>query len=124
MEERIYQFRYVFIETEVFKGRYGRMSDSERDRLYFDLMLGGGEPIKGLGGLKEIRCGPGGRYGQTGWEIVFADYFYPDIGHQGKRIFFLLVAFPIDISKKLSQEERETLKRLKAMADDYVESHY
>ncbi|MFX0204167.1 MAG: hypothetical protein ACFFCW_49345, partial [Candidatus Hodarchaeota archaeon] len=103
MEEHRCEVKYIFVETDAFRNSPSskRLSQSERKRLYFDLMLGQGKPIKGLGGLKEVRSGPGGSHGRTrtGWEVVFAEYVYPDVR---ARIFALLVKFPVGIQTTLT----------------------
>lgn len=121
MKERIYEFSYRFIETNIFNTNYGRISKSVRERLYFDLMLGGGEPIENTGGLKTIRCGIGGRYGRTGWEVVFADYIYPDIR---VHIYLLLTKLPLNIGDSLSEEQKSELQKLKEKADYYMGLYY
>ena len=115
MEERRYLFEIIFLETDVFAAD---ISESERERLYFDMMLGNGERIKGTGGLSRIRCGPCGHHGKKGREVVFAEYPYPDVQ---KRIFLLLNEFPLPIDRTLSKEEKKVLRQLKARADRGIE---
>lgn len=117
MSERKYTFEYVFLETEVFART---ISESERERLYFDLMRGKGEYITDTGGLKRIRYGPYGHRGRKGQEVVFAEYSYPDIR---KRIFLVLNQFPLPLDRTLSEEEKEILRQLKAKADRYIERY-
>lgn len=117
MKEYIYEFRYIFIETNNFNKDYGKIGKSERERLYFDLMLGRGEIIEDTGGLKKIRCGIAGDNGKEGWEVVFTDYVFPDIR---VRIYLLLVKFPLDIKRSLSQKQKKELRKLKEEADYYV----
>jgi len=121
MKEHSYVFRYIFIETDIFNEDYGTISESERERLYFDLMLGAGEFIENTGGLKKTRCGIGGRHGKTGWQVVFADYAYPD---KSVHIFILLLKFPLNLGHDLSRKERSELRKLKEKADYYVGLYY
>ncbi len=115
MDERRYLLEIIFLETEVFARS---VSESERERLYFDLMRGNGEYIPDTGGLKQIRCGPYGHHGKKGREVVYAEYAYPDVQ---RRIFLLLNEFPLPSDTTLSDEESEELRRLKAKADRYIE---
>jgi hypothetical protein len=123
MNERKYAWEYVFIETKVFARDYGIISESEGERLDFDLMQGNGEQIPDCGGLKRIRCGPGGYLGKSneGWEVVFAEYTYADIQ---KRFFWLLFKSPLTQETALAEQDREALRRLKARADHCMEFHY
>jgi hypothetical protein len=84
-------------------------------------MIGRGEFIADTGGLKEIRCGIAGVNGKEGWDVVFADYNYPEIK---VRIYFLLVKFPIDAISKLSQEQKRKLRMIKEKLDEYVDLYY
>ena len=113
--ERRYTLECVFVETKVLSRG---ISESERERLYFDLMRGRGKYIPGTRGLKRIRCGPYGCHGRKGHEVVFAEYRYPDIG---KRIFLLLVKFSPPVDSTLTKEEKKVLRPLKAKADRYIE---
>ncbi len=123
MKKRIYEFKYIFIETNTFNKNSGKISESVRDRLYFDLILGRGEFIEGTGGLKEIQCGIGGADGKTGWDLVFADYNYPEIK---EHIYFLLAKFPINITNGviLSQEQKTKLRMIKEKLDEFVDRYY
>ena len=121
MEEREYKFKYIFIETNIFNDDYGKISESERERLYFDLTLGRGEIIEDTGGLKKVRCGIAGDNGKEGWEVVFADYVFPDIR---VRIYILLVKFPLNLRRSLNQRLRKELRKLKGDADYYIEHYY
>lgn len=112
---RRYASENIFIETEVLAQA---ISESERERLYFDLLRGNGEYIEDAAGLKTVRCGPYGHYGKEGREVVFAEYPYPDIK---KRIFLLLNEFPLSFDRALTEEEKGELHRLKAKADRYIE---
>ncbi|MBM4025560.1 MAG: hypothetical protein FJ280_09155 [Planctomycetes bacterium] len=123
MSERRYAWDYIFIETKLFARDYGMVSESERERLDFDLMQGKGEQIPGTGGLKRIRCGPAGYLGrsQEGWEVVFAEYTYADIQ---KRLFWLLFKFPLTLDTALTEQDKEALRRLKARADYCMGLYY
>lgn len=121
MEEREYKFKYKFIETNAFNKDYGKISESERERLYFDLMLGHGEIIEDTGGLKKVRCGIAGDNGKKGWEVVFSDYVFPDIR---VRIDLLLVKFPLNTRRSLSQKLKTELRKLKEDADYYIGCYY
>jgi hypothetical protein len=115
MDERRYQLEIFFLETEALRRT---ISESERERLYFDLILGGGEYIAGTGRLERIRCGSCGHRGRKGREVVFAEYRYPV---RKKWIFLLLNEFPLPSGRRLSKEEKKVLRQLKAKADRYVE---
>ena len=109
-----------FIEARSFdvETKYGKISDSDRERLEFDIMLGRGEVITGTGGLKQIRCGLGGCYGKKhGWQVVFADY--PEYS-----VTFLLIRFPDKYIKGLSRYELKKLKEAKKSIDLLVELKY
>jgi hypothetical protein len=123
MSERKYSWEYIFVETKVFAQDYGAVSESERERLDFDLMQGNGENIPDTGGLKRIRCGPAGYLGRlrTGWEVVFAEYTYADIR---KRFFWLLFKLPLTLDTALTKQDKDALRRLKAKADHCMELHY
>jgi hypothetical protein len=123
MKERKYVLEYIVIETDVFARDHGTLSQSERERLYFDLMQGNGEIVPETGGLKRIRCGLGGYLGTSkeGWEVVFADYTYADIQ---KRFFWLLFKSPPTLDKTLSEPDREELRQLKARADHCMSLYY
>jgi hypothetical protein len=123
MDERKYSWEYVFIETEVFAHDYGTISESERERLVFDLMQGNGEHIPNTGGLKRIRCGSGGHLGRSdeGWEVVFAEYTYADIQ---KRFFWLLFKSPLTLDTTLTEQDKEALRHLKVRANHCMELHY
>ena len=45
MSERKYSWEYIFVETELFARDYGTISESDCERLDFDLMQGYGEHI-------------------------------------------------------------------------------
>jgi len=110
----------TFFEARSFdvKTKYGKISDSDRERLEFDIMLGRGEVIAGTGGLKQIRCGLGGCYRKKhGWQVVFADY--PEYS-----ITFLLIRFPDKHIKALSRYELKKLKEAKKRIDSLVELKY
>ena len=121
MRESERQFRYIFIETENFGRRGGHLSESERQRLYFDLMLGHGETIASTGGLKKMICGKAGLHTRSGRHIVFAEYSYRDVN---TRFFLLLARFPESVVQNLSEAERKQLKKLKQEADYYIEQRY
>jgi hypothetical protein len=123
MSERKYSWEYILIETKIFAQDYGTVSESERERLDFDLMQGNGEHIPDTGGLKRIRCGPAGYLGrsQEGWEVVFAEYTYADVQ---KRFFWLLLKFPLTLDTALTEQDKEALRRLKSKADHCMELHY
>ncbi len=97
------------------------MSESERQRLYFDLMLEHGETIANTGGLKKTICGKAGSHTRSGRHIVFAEYSYPDVN---TRFFLLLARFPESVVQNLSEAERRQLKKLKQKADYYIEQRY
>ena len=110
----------IFFEARSFdvETKYGKISDSDRERLEFDIMLGRGEVITGTGGLKQIRCGLGGCYGKKhGWQVVFADY--PKYS-----ITFLLIRFPDKHKKSLSRYELKKLKEAKKQLDLLVDLKY
>ena len=115
MEDRRCLLEVIFVETGIFARG---ISESERERLYFDLMRGRGKYIPDTRGLKKIRCGPYGCHGRKGHEVVFAEYRYPDIG---KWIFLLLVKFSPPVDSTLTKEEKRVLRPLKAKADRYIE---
>ena len=123
MSEHKYTWEYVFIATRVFTQGHGAMSESERQRLEFDLMQGNGDLIADTGGLKAIRCGPAGHLGRSnrGWVVVFAEYTYADIR---KRFFWLLFKLPLTLDTALTEEDKEELRRLKARADQRMGLHY
>ena len=124
MSERKYSWEYVFIETKVFAQDYGTISESERERLDFDLMQGNGESIPDTGGLKRIRCGPGGYLGRSheGWEVVFAEYTYADL--QQAILLAAIQAAPLTLDTTLTEEDKEALRRLKTKADHCMERYY
>jgi ferric iron reductase protein FhuF len=121
MRESERQFRYIFIETDNFSSKGGHLSESARQRLYFDLMLGHGEIIANTGGLKRMTCGRAGSHTRSGRRIVFAEYSYPDVN---TRFFLLLARFPENVVQNLSEAERRQLKTLKQNADYYIEQRY
>ncbi len=111
-----------FIEARSFdvETKYGKISDSDRERLEFDIMLGRGEVIAGTGGLKQIRCGLGGCYGKKhGWQVVFASYYYPEYS-----VTFLLIRFPDKYIKDLSRYELKKLKEAKKRIDLLMDLKY
>jgi hypothetical protein len=112
---------HIFIETDAFATKPCKISESVRERLYFDLMLGRGTIIEDTGGLKEFRCGSGAPDGKGYWDVVFADYNCPATR---VCVYFLLVKFPNDVIKKLSQEQKDKLRILKGKVDEYVLRHY
>ena len=110
----------AFFEARSFdaKTKFGKISDSDRERLEFDITLGRGEVITGTGGLKQIRCGLGGCYGKKhGWQVVFADY--PEYS-----VTFLLIRFPDKHIKGLSRYELKKLKEAKKRIDLLVDLKY
>ena len=121
MEERGYKFKYRFMETTAFRKDYGRISESERQRLHFDLMLGRGEIIEDTGCLKKVRCGIAGDDGKEGWEVVFADFTYPDIG---VKLYLLLLKYPLRKKRYLSSEMRNELRKLKEKVDYFIGCYY
>jgi len=84
-------------------------------------MIGRGELMENTGGLKEIRCGIAGADGKEGWDVVFADYNYPEMK---EHLYFLLIKFPIDFIKTLNQEEKRKLRMIKEKLDEDVENYY
>lgn len=58
LERKFYEARTFSKETKA-----GKINDTDRERLEFDIMLGYGDVIVGSGGLKQIRCGLGGCHG-------------------------------------------------------------
>ena len=123
MSERKYFWEYVFVETGLFARDYGTISESDRERLDFDLMQGYGEQIPDTGGLRRIRCGAAGYLGRSekGWEVVFAEYTYADIR---KRFFWLLFKLPLTIDTALTEDDKEALRHLKAKADHRMELYF
>jgi len=123
MDQRVYTWEYVFIETEIFTRGHGTISQSERARLDFDLMQGHGENILDTGGLRRIRCGPGGYLGRSeeGWEVVFAKYTYADIQ---KRFFWLLFKTPLTLDATLTEQDTDALRHLKERADYCMDLRY
>jgi hypothetical protein len=117
VDERTYLLEVIFLETEVFALT---ITESERERLYFDLVQGNGESIEDTGGLKRIRYGPYGHHGRKGCEAVFAEYSCPDLR---KRIFLLLNEFPLPLDRTLNEQERKELRQLKAKADRFIERY-
>jgi hypothetical protein len=120
MEERRDSVSCVFVETDAFSTKHGKVSESVREDLYFYLMLGRGEPIEGTGGLKEIRLESGDPDGKK-WDVVFAAYNYPA---KKERIYFLLVKLPKNVIKNLNQEQKRKLMILKEKVDEYVRRYY
>jgi len=111
---------HTFVEPRSFdeETKYGKISNSDRERLEFDIMLGRGKVITGSGGLKQIRCGLGGCYGKKhGWQVVFADY--PEYS-----VTFLLIRFPDKYIKGLSRYELKKLKEAKKRIDLLMDSKY
>lgn len=111
---------HEFIEASSFskKSKFGKIRESDRERLEFDIMLGKGDVIPGTGGLKQIRCGLGGCYGATNaWQVVFADY--PEYS-----ITFLLIRFPGKYKQTLTAGESTELKKIKRRLDRLMGKHY
>jgi hypothetical protein len=121
MKESERQFRYIFIETDNFSNKGGHISESQRQRLYFDLMLGNSELMPNTGGLKKIVCGVGGVYAKDGLHVVLAEYAYPDVG---ARFFLLLAKFSEKVTKDLSVSQEKELRKLKQKADYYIGQRY
>ncbi len=123
MSERRYSWEYIVHETMGFVYHHGAISESERARLDFDLMQGNGAQIADTGGLRTIRCGPGGHRGtsKNAWEVVFAEYTYSDIR---KRIFVLLDKCPVPLRQTLDEEEKEALRQSKTKLDELIGRYY
>jgi hypothetical protein len=123
VSERRYAWEYIFVESKAFAHQHGAISESNRQRLYFDLAQGNGDPIVGTGGLKRIRCGPGGHRGTSteAWEAVFAEYQYPDIQ---KRVYMLIDKCPMTLRGHLNDEEKQELRQFKVRLDDLVGRYY
>lgn len=123
MSERRQLWEYIFIETRVFVQDQGTISETDRERLYFDLTQGGGEHIPDTGGLKRIRCGLGGHLGtsKSGWEVVFADYPYSD---KRKRVFVLVDKCRLTRHRTLNEEQKKELRRFKARLDQLMGDYY
>lgn len=123
MSERRYSWEYIFIESRVFAQNHGTVSEPDRERLYFDLAQGNGDPIPGTGGPKRIRCGLGGHRGtsEDAWEVVFAEYTFSDIQ---KRVFTLVDKCPLALRRTLGEEEKEEWRQYKERLDECVGRYY
>jgi hypothetical protein len=123
MSERRYSWKYIVVETKAFVQAHGALSESERDRLDFDLMQGNGDYIPATGGLKRIRCGLGGHRGtsENAWEVVFAEYTYSDIR---RRVFVLLDKCPLALRRTLGEQEKKELRQFKERLDDLMGRYY
>jgi hypothetical protein len=123
MSVRKYSWEYIFIESKVFVQNHGPISKPDRERLYFDLAQGNGDPIPRTGGLKRIRCGLGGHRGtsENAWEVVFAEYVYSDIR---KRVFMLVDRCPLALRGDLSEEEEEKWRQHKEKLDELMGHYY
>lgn len=110
--------KFFYSRTFLRETKYGKITESENERLEFDILQGLGDEIPGTGGLKQIRCGLGGHFGKTeGWQVVFADY--PQYS-----IVFMLVSFPDKHKKHLSRSEIKELKEIKKKLDHMVRLKY
>ena len=89
------------------------VSDEQIQDMEQSIMAGGGDPIKGTGGLKKIRCGAEGRGKRGGVRIVFADY-----PRHGKT--HLVTAWSKGDKETLSKSDRNALKQVKKDLDKAV----
>jgi hypothetical protein len=91
------------------------VSDEAVRAMQLQIMQGGGDMIRGTGGLCKIRCAAAGRGKSGGVRIIFADY--PEIG-----LCLLVAAFAKNVRENLDQAEQNDLAKLKAALDRKLKS--
>ena len=93
--------------------KVARVSDDSVRAMQRDILQGGGDVVKGTGGLRKIRCAAQGRGKRGGVRVLFADY--PGVG-----VCLLLAAFAKNVQENLTPGQRKELAALKARLDAHM----
>jgi hypothetical protein len=98
----------VFLETQAFTARIGRLLSSEEYRALQAYLLrepGAGDVIAGSGGLRKLRWGKAGRGKRGGIRVIY-------FRHSASRQILMLFAFAKNEGSDLTAEQKKVLRRI------------
>ena len=109
----------LFVETTRFSDHADSLgiSDGQLRLLENDVMHGGGDVIRGTGGLKKIRMARQGAGKRGGYRVLFADY--EDLG-----VCVLITVFAKTTKANITAAEARALRKAKAVLDVEVKRKY